>query len=218
VCVIVAIYHSRPGKQLCSDPSWILGSVQIARRKKFVSFLTTINFFRRLTDGLFICNTALCFLYNVNVFSCRFLVTLVDPVDRCRSKKAQSEIEWRYFLAMRVLQEAGFIRFRYCNSIKKFLSYYMKTRRTKILYGILFWNSNKLICTRTPTSDNSQDSNLIFMRICNIYDRLCGLVVRVLGYRSGGPGSIPSTIRKKNIVGLERGALSLVSTNWGATW
>jgi hypothetical protein len=29
------------------------------------------------------------------------------------------------------------------------------------------------------------------------YDRLCGLVVRVLGYRSGGPGSIPGTTRKK---------------------
>jgi hypothetical protein len=27
--------------------------------------------------------------------------------------------------------------------------------------------------------------------------RLCGLVVRVLGYRSGGPGSIPGTTRKK---------------------
>jgi hypothetical protein len=44
-------------------------------------------------------------------------------------------------------------------------------------------------------------------------DRLCGLVVRVLGYRSGGPGSIPGTTRKKKIVvGLERGLLSLVST------
>jgi hypothetical protein len=29
-------------------------------------------------------------------------------------------------------------------------------------------------------------------------DRLCGLVVRVLGYRSGGPDSIPGTIRKKS--------------------
>jgi hypothetical protein len=29
------------------------------------------------------------------------------------------------------------------------------------------------------------------------HDRLCGLVVRVLGYRSGGPGSIPGTTRKK---------------------
>jgi hypothetical protein len=28
-------------------------------------------------------------------------------------------------------------------------------------------------------------------------DRLCGLVVRVFGYRSGGPGSIPGTTRKK---------------------
>jgi hypothetical protein len=35
--------------------------------------------------------------------------------------------------------------------------------------------------------------------------------LRVLGYRSGGPGSIPGTIRKK-VVGLERGPLSLVNT------
>jgi hypothetical protein len=41
--------------------------------------------------------------------------------------------------------------------------------------------------------------------------RLCGLVVRVLGYRSGGPGWIPgNTI--KIVVGLERGPLNLVST------
>jgi transcription-repair coupling factor (superfamily II helicase) len=44
-------------------------------------------------------------------------------------------------------------------------------------------------------------------------------VVRVLGYRSGGPGSIPGTTRfsgkkkeKKIVVGLERGPLSLVIT------
>jgi hypothetical protein len=41
--------------------------------------------------------------------------------------------------------------------------------------------------------------------------RLCGLVFRVLGYRSGGPGSIPGTTRKK-VVGLELGPFSLVST------
>jgi hypothetical protein len=43
-------------------------------------------------------------------------------------------------------------------------------------------------------------------------DRLCGLAVRVLGYRSGGPGSIPGTTRKKKVMGLERGPLSLVRT------
>jgi hypothetical protein len=31
----------------------------------------------------------------------------------------------------------------------------------------------------------------------SITDRLCGLVVRVPGYRSGGPGSIHGTARKK---------------------
>jgi hypothetical protein len=50
-------------------------------------------------------------------------------------------------------------------------------------------------------------------------DRLCGLVARVLGYRFGDPGSIPGTTRfsggkkrGKQVVGLERGPLSLVST------
>jgi hypothetical protein len=43
-------------------------------------------------------------------------------------------------------------------------------------------------------------------------------MVKVLGYRSGDPGSIPGTTRfsggggKKIVVGLERGPLSLVST------
>jgi hypothetical protein len=31
----------------------------------------------------------------------------------------------------------------------------------------------------------------------DVHDRLCGLVVRVLGYKSGGPGSIPGTTKKK---------------------
>jgi hypothetical protein len=44
-------------------------------------------------------------------------------------------------------------------------------------------------------------------------DRLCGLVVRVLGYRSGGQGSIPWHYQKKQVVGLERGPLSLIEYN-----
>jgi hypothetical protein len=40
-----------------------------------------------------------------------------------------------------------------------------------------------------------------------VTDRLCGLVVR-----SGGPGSIPGTTRKKKVVVLERGPPSLLST------
>jgi hypothetical protein len=51
-------------------------------------------------------------------------------------------------------------------------------------------------------------------------DRLCDLVARVLGYRSGGLGSIPGTTRfsegekkRKIVVGQEWGPLSLVSTS-----
>jgi hypothetical protein len=58
----------------------------------------------------------------------------------------------------------------------------------------------------------------LFQFLNPIHDRLCGLVVRVLGYRFGGPGSIPGTNRfsekkkRKQVVGLERDPLSLVST------
>jgi hypothetical protein len=52
----------------------------------------------------------------------------------------------------------------------------------------------------------------MFLMLSYFPDRLCGLVVRVLGYRSGDPGSNPDTTRKKKVVGLERGPLSLVST------
>jgi hypothetical protein len=52
-----------------------------------------------------------------------------------------------------------------------------------------------------------------------VFDRLCGLVVRVSGYRSRGPGF---DSRRFQIfweaVGLERGPLSTREYNWGATW
>jgi hypothetical protein len=40
-----------------------------------------------------------------------------------------------------------------------------------------------------------------------VTDRLCGLVVRVLGYRSGGPGLIPDTTRKKKSNGSGTGSI-----------
>jgi hypothetical protein len=43
-------------------------------------------------------------------------------------------------------------------------------------------------------------------------DRLCGLVVRVLGYRSGGPGSIPGTTRKEKCSGYGTGSIKIVGT------
>jgi hypothetical protein len=44
-------------------------------------------------------------------------------------------------------------------------------------------------------------------------NRLCGLMVRVPGYRFRGPGSIPGATRFfLEVVGLERGPLRLVST------
>jgi hypothetical protein len=45
----------------------------------------------------------------------------------------------------------------------------------------------------------SYRSHDIGYNICwNRTGRLCGLAVRVLGYRSGGPGSIPGTTKKSS--------------------
>jgi hypothetical protein len=52
----------------------------------------------------------------------------------------------------------------------------------------------------------------ILILLAGVLDSLCGLVVRVLGYRSGDPGSILGTTMEKKAVGLERGPLSPVST------
>jgi hypothetical protein len=62
--------------------------------------------------------------------------------------------------------------------------------------------------------DSHNILNRLIVHNVSDVDRLCGLVVRVLGYRSGDPGSIPGTTRfsKKRVVGLGRGPLSLVST------
>jgi hypothetical protein len=68
-------------------------------------------------------------------------------------------------------------------------------------------------CSQQTVKQESRRSNIhekIYWLTAPL-DRLCGLVVRVFGYRSGGPGSIPGTTKKK-VVGLERGALSLENT------
>jgi hypothetical protein len=46
-----------------------------------------------------------------------------------------------------------------------------------------------------------KNNTIIYYFIYNI-DRLCGLVVRVLGYRSGGPGLIPGTTKKSSVSGM----------------
>jgi hypothetical protein len=45
--------------------------------------------------------------------------------------------------------------------------------------------------------DTADLTQVKYYTVLTYSDRLCGLVVRVLGYRSGGPGSIPDTTRKK---------------------
>jgi hypothetical protein len=42
---------------------------------------------------------------------------------------------------------------------------------------------------------NRSSLHIIIIIIIIIIDRLCGLVVRVAGYRSRGPGSIPGATR-----------------------
>jgi hypothetical protein len=58
------------------------------------------------------------------------------------------------------------------------------------------WSENRQGKPMDVFRENLPQYHFLFtMRTAS--DRLCGLVVRVLGYRSGGPGSIPGTNRKK---------------------
>jgi hypothetical protein len=57
---------------------------------------------------------------------------------------------------------------------------------------------------------------LVYILFIHYRDRLCVLVVRVLGYRSGGPGSIPGTTRKKSS-GSVTGSTQPREYNCGAT-
>jgi hypothetical protein len=77
--------------------------------------------------------------------------------------------------------------------------------RPAIVYGCETWALNHNV--------SKADDVLAYIKTPyrSDLDRLCGLVARVLGYRSRGPGSIPGTTRKK-VVGLEWCPLSLVST------
>jgi hypothetical protein len=79
--------------------------------------------------------------------------------------------------------------------------------RSQSIYRLRSLNSN---CIQYRTKIRKKVYGFVSIGRTMI-DRLCGLVIRVLGYRSGGPGSIPGTTKKK-VVGLERGPLSLVST------
>jgi hypothetical protein len=57
------------------------------------------------------------------------------------------------------------------------------------------------------------DRTLLLLLLLMTSDRLCGLVVRGLGYRSSGPASVPGvTILSWELVGLEWSPLNPVST------
>jgi hypothetical protein len=47
---------------------------------------------------------------------------------------------------------------------------------------------------KSDVMDNSCEAH-VWLMLGDIFDHLCGLVVRVPGYRSGDPGSIPSATR-----------------------
>jgi hypothetical protein len=80
-----------------------------------------------------------------------------------------------------------------------------ETQPTQFCYSIQPYNSHisksssvitcicvcVCVCTRVRACARAR------VCVCVCVDRLCGLVVRVLGYRSGGPGSIPGTTKKK---------------------
>jgi hypothetical protein len=72
----------------------------------------------------------------------------------------------------------------------------MRIRNTCIYMSLLRCLALILLCLRgdkAPSSDILQGINIKIIQF--EYDRLCGLVVRVPGYRSTSPDSIPGATR-----------------------
>jgi hypothetical protein len=101
-----------------------------------------------------------------------------------------------------------------CVSVNRLINFWVP-EQTFMELGICILTNESIW---EPYYKNPTSLCLCLFLLSLLGDRLCCLVVRVLGYRFGGPGSIPGTTRfseKKNgkqVVGLERDPLSLVST------
>jgi hypothetical protein len=61
-----------------------------------------------------------------------------------------------------------------------------------LVFTLLENTKGKFLDIRTARVTRIQSPHNFVLHLY-ILDRLCGLVVRVLGYRSGGPRSIPGT-------------------------
>jgi hypothetical protein len=90
-----------------------------------------------------------------------------------------------------------------------------KAQRLLDVSPIKIWNNIGNVYSVRLTQVHSAEGITLDFSIGLIFpsERLCGLVVIVPGYRSGGPQvRFPATRRKKKVVGLEWGPLSLVSS------
>jgi hypothetical protein len=63
--------------------------------------------------------------------------------------------------------------------------------------GVSEYTASSSRVTMSDEPERTQAEVAKFEALSHPLDSLCGLVVRVLGYRSEGPGSIPGTTRKK---------------------
>jgi hypothetical protein len=73
----------------------------------------------------------------------------------------------------------------------------LEPNKTRTLdQAITYWHRPRGVSCRISTC-RFEILFLLFVVHKHWSDRLCGLVVRVLGYRSGGPGSIPGSTKKK---------------------
>jgi hypothetical protein len=64
---------------------------------------------------------------------------------------------------------------------------------------ITFFDIKRIVRKEFSLCSEKRSLNCLsdYMEVQSLVFKLCGLVVTVLGYRSGGPGLIPGTMRKK---------------------
>jgi hypothetical protein len=100
----------------------------------------------------------------------------------------------RYFLILTgyPVESKGFWRWRITLRVTGFLDFVHRLE-----FSILENTTFRKLDLSPSSGEGSKTPTLYFLKkilkVSNHPDRLCGLVVRVPGYRSRGPGSIPAT-------------------------
>jgi hypothetical protein len=136
----------------------------------------------------------------------------IDRVQKRIKSECYTPLSETFRIQLNLVRWCSFLKQRYVSSPLLWICHYKSPGKQKglelsewrCIHGhswklvtklVCKWTQKKTKCTLISRHQNSNQNHTIFVE--NLVDRLCGLFVRVPGYRSRGPGSIPGATRSK---------------------